>query len=207
MPTSTITRRALLAVACVGSRSPFWRYSPWASQPPTRPRRVALHPARVWNDLALDSVRIKNASDAEAARLYAMVNVAMYDAVNALSPVPARRTPALVEAGADVSGDPAAAAGAAHDVLASLYPDLAPRCDDQLTADLAAATAPASAARGRAWGGHVAGEVVAARQEDGSTPIETLAGGQGAGVFPQAWKGERSSVSFDPSPSPIRAPT
>jgi hypothetical protein len=34
-------------------------------------------PVRTWNELALDTVRLKRASDAQAARLYAMVNVAM----------------------------------------------------------------------------------------------------------------------------------
>src|SRR5262245_19601089 len=41
-----------------------------------------LDPVRSWNQLALETVRIKNQSDAKAARLYAMLNVAMYDAVN-----------------------------------------------------------------------------------------------------------------------------
>jgi hypothetical protein len=31
-----------------------------------------------WNELALDTVRIGQLSDAQASRLYAMVNVAMY---------------------------------------------------------------------------------------------------------------------------------
>jgi len=145
---------------------------------------------RTWNDLALDAVRLKSASDAVAARSYAMINVAMYDAVNGLTPASSRRTPALVPPGRGIGGDPVvAAAGAARDVLVSLYPDLAPRFDGQLAADLAGAADPDLAERGRLWGGHVAGEVVAARQDDGSAPTETLAGGTGPGVFPDPWKG------------------
>src|SRR5215216_4591824 len=37
-----------------------------------------------WNDLALDAVRVTRASDADAARTYAILNVAIYDAVNGI---------------------------------------------------------------------------------------------------------------------------
>ncbi len=36
------------------------------TNPPTPP----LDPVRTWNNLALDTVRLKHASDAQAARLY-----------------------------------------------------------------------------------------------------------------------------------------
>lgn len=145
---------------------------------------------RAWNDLALDAVRVKSASDAMAARSYAMVNAAMYDAVNGLEPVSTRRTPAIVPPGTGTGGDPVvAAAAAAHGVLVSLYPDLAPKFDGRLAADVGAAADPDLARRGRLWGGRVAGEVVAARRDDGSTPTETLPGGTGAGVYPTTWTG------------------
>lgn len=44
----------------------------------------AVDPVRTWNEQALTTVREKNAIDAAAARLYAMVNIAMYDAVNGI---------------------------------------------------------------------------------------------------------------------------
>src|SRR6058998_2034678 len=47
--------------------------------PPSTP-----DPVREWNQLALKTVRVKITSDARAARLYAMVDVAMYDAVNGI---------------------------------------------------------------------------------------------------------------------------
>src|SRR5262249_6167204 len=37
-----------------------------------------------WNQLALAAVRQQRASDADASRLYAILNVAMYDAVNGI---------------------------------------------------------------------------------------------------------------------------
>src|SRR5919205_1219550 len=43
-----------------------------------------IDPVRTWNEQALATVRAKSAIDAQAARLYAMVNVAMYDAVNGI---------------------------------------------------------------------------------------------------------------------------
>src|SRR5262245_40694440 len=52
---------------------------------------VSAHPSdsssdvvRTWNQLALSTARVKVLSDAQASRLYAMVNVAIYDAVNGI---------------------------------------------------------------------------------------------------------------------------
>src|SRR6187455_3027256 len=39
---------------------------------------------RTWNRIAQDTVRAESAIDAQAARVYAMVDVAMYDAVNGI---------------------------------------------------------------------------------------------------------------------------
>ncbi|MEA2169936.1 MAG: hypothetical protein QOF76_3236, partial [Solirubrobacteraceae bacterium] len=43
---------------------------------------------RAWSDLSFAAVRTGNLSDAQAARLYAMVDGAMYDAVNATAGAP-----------------------------------------------------------------------------------------------------------------------
>jgi PAP2 superfamily protein len=150
---------------------------------------------RNWNALALNSVKQARVSDAQAARTYAMVNVAMYDAVNGLASPPERRTPALVPPANSGAGDPgAAAATAAHDVLAALYPApqypaLASSYDQQRDQDLAAVTAPGQAQHGTEWGAHVAAEVLAARANDGSSPVESQPGGTGIGVFRASWSG------------------
>src|SRR5215468_2827221 len=41
-------------------------------------------PVQTWNSQTLDTIRLKRAIDSEAARTSAMVNVAMYDAVNGI---------------------------------------------------------------------------------------------------------------------------
>ena len=129
---------------------------------------------RDWNDLALKTVRTKSASDAQAARLYAMVNVAMYDAVNGLAHGRERREAALVPPAHGANGDPSiAAAQAAHDVLLELYPDQAALYDDQLEADLSTARSPGQTKHGREWGAAVADAVLDARANDGSSPPET----------------------------------
>src|SRR6185295_16520904 len=79
-----------------------------------------------WNQLALATARAKNASDAQAARLYAMVNVAIYDAVNGIESSRSavdRDFARVPPNGAPPQGNlVAAAASAAHAVLIGLYP-------------------------------------------------------------------------------------
>jgi hypothetical protein len=144
---------------------------------------------RGWNDQALATVRARSASDAQAARLYAMVNVAMFDAVNGVTSPPWQRQAALVAAEGAGGDAVAAAATAAHDVLAALYPDRAEGYDARLASDLAGVTAPGQREKGREWGARVATAVLAARAGDGSTPAETQPAGSGVGVFRAAWSG------------------
>lgn len=148
---------------------------------------------RAWTALALDTVRDTKASDAAAARLYAMVDIAMFDAVNGLESRSERRQPALVAPDDWAEGSPtAAAAGAAHDVLAALYPTRAGIYDTRLSQDLAAAPTPSAAHNGRAWGHRVATAVLAARNNDGSAPGETLNPPHtppSVGEFATSWSG------------------
>src|SRR5438874_3781030 len=105
--------------------------------------------------MGLNTARVKSLSDAQASRLYAMVNVAIYDAVNGIASRRGSldRDHALVPPnGAPPQADPvAAAATAAHAVLSGLYPDMASQFDAQLATDLAGLgrTGPVSA--GQTW--------------------------------------------------------
>jgi hypothetical protein len=120
-----------------------------------------------------------------------MVDGAMYDAVNGIAGRASAYAPAIVAPTPGVAGDPGvAAAAAAHDVLAALYPPDTAAYDAQLTADLSASVSPALAAKGRDWGARVARDVLAARSGDGLAGVETQPGGSGPGVFTAAWNAQ-----------------
>ena len=148
---------------------------------------------RNWNQLALNTVRVKLASDAQAARLYAMVNVAIYDAVNGIASRHGSqdRDHALVPPdGAPAQGDPvAAAASAAHAVMIGLYPDLASQFNAQLASDLSGLRGTGQVSAGQHWGEQVGAQVLAARANDGSSPDESQPGVVAPGQFRAAWSG------------------
>src|SRR5215468_2180707 len=153
-------------------------------------------PVQTWNSQTLDTIRLKRAIDSEAARTSAMVNVAMYDAVNGIVSrgplgLVIGRDPALVSPpGAPIVADlSAAASAAAHAVLVALYPDQQARFDAQLAADLAALAGRPGVSAGQSWGDTVGAAVVAARAGDGSSPNETQPAGAGPGVFRADWSG------------------
>ncbi|MDQ1710862.1 MAG: hypothetical protein QOE45_312 [Frankiaceae bacterium] len=174
-------RRLLVALVAVAAVAPATTATATASPP--NPDGTVV---RAWNDLAFATVRDTKGGDATAARLYAMVDVAVFDAVNGLAADP--REPALVPGSGQ--GDPtAAAATAAHDVLTGLYPSRAATYDARLAQDLASVDSPSRRNDGRAWGAHVAAAVLAARADDGSAPNDTLPAGTGPGRYRAAWSG------------------
>ncbi|GGU66929.1 vanadium-dependent haloperoxidase [Lentzea flava] len=143
---------------------------------------------RVWNEYALAAVRATRATDADAARTYAMLNVAVYDAVNGLT-TPAR-THALIPGPGPRGADPqAAAVAAAHTVLVRLDPDRTSSYDKQLQTDLDALRPGHRRDEGVRWGREVAHRVVASRADDGSTPVQSQPAGSGPGVFRAEWSG------------------
>lgn len=181
-----------------------------AGSPPVGADSTAAgDPVRKWNEHALETVRVKRLSDAHAARLYAMVNVAMYDAVNGIVTrhgEHAGRGYALVpsDAAPPQANEYAAASAAAHAVLSGEFPDRAAVYDAQLASDLTEAGAAGPTAAGQEWGAQVGALVRAARASDGSTPNETQPAGSGPGQFRASWSGVqfRNLVPFgiaDPS--------
>ena len=138
-----------------------------AAADPVRPGAAGVEE---WNELALNAVRLRRATDADAARMYAMLNVAQYDAVNGILSRSARpaRTPALVPGPGPREGDlRAAAVSAAHAVMVALDPDRTGLYDDTLAADLAGIRPGHRRDAGVAWGRSVGRLVVAARADDG----------------------------------------
>ena len=164
----------------------FGQAVPAVADPPDLPSDVV----RTWNQEALATVRAKSASDAQAARAYAMVNVAMYDAVNgAVSHGVPRRGAALVPPARGTFGSPVvAAAQAAHDVLAGLYPDRSAVYDALLATDLAGVSFGQRLGAVE-WGSAVAAAVLAARANDGSSPNQSQPGVNAVGQFRASWSG------------------
>jgi hypothetical protein len=150
----------------------------------SQPGKIIL----AWNDQTLETVRT-GLDTPVAARMYAMVNIAMYDAVNGIDVANgnSKRDYALISpSGAPINGIPeAAAAAAAHAVLSALNPAMTAIYNAQLAADLKAIDCdePKPVKLGVDWGKWVGGEVVALRVDDGSSPQETQPGGTDPGEF------------------------
>jgi hypothetical protein len=121
-----------------------------------------------WNRVLNEAFVVPGAHPATIffTRPYAMVNVAMFDAINSIE---FRYHPYYVRVGAAPGASAnAAAAQAAHDVLVALMPTQVARFDAALATSLAA-VAPGPAAAGAAVGAAVAREIVELRRNDGWT--------------------------------------
>jgi hypothetical protein len=124
-----------------------------------------------WNQLLLDVQQVRGQGNQQSARALAMMNAAVYDSVNAVSPthtvyhVDARAFPGASTASAD-----AAAAQAAHDVAFGLYTQSADRVrfDALLAAQLADVPDGPAETTGIALGQSVAAQILAWRANDGS---------------------------------------
>src|SRR5437667_143307 len=88
-----------------------------------------------WNEIALSTFATANVPPPAANRLGAIVQAAVFDAVNGIDQ---RYTPIHVEAsGPEDASAPAAAAGAAHEALATLFPAQKPSLDAALATSIA----------------------------------------------------------------------
>jgi membrane-associated phospholipid phosphatase len=122
-----------------------------------------------WNKILLAIVRTPGVQPAmvHPTRSFAMMHAAVYDAVNGIDRTHA---PYLVK----VSGVPrhtsqeAAAAGAAHEVLAALYPTLKAALDTDLQQSLADIGSGREVSDGLRVGEDVGDRIVALRSNDGS---------------------------------------
>jgi hypothetical protein len=110
-------------------------------------------------------------------RTFAMVSVAMHDALNGIEPKYTRYASRV----SDPDASPvAAAAQAAHDVLVALFPDKVDQLDDKLATSLGRVNGDHRRTRGVALGKAAAADLLSARASDGSnvvityTPIEQL---------------------------------
>jgi hypothetical protein len=139
-----------------------------------------------WNLQTHQTIKAANgyADPMAASRILAMVHLAMHDAVNAVEP--RYRTYAYTprtdyrrqEADAAV-----AAAVAAHDVLASLFPDQKERVRVTLESTLLDAGVGEAVEQGRKFGSASAAAMLAKRSNDGSQSSEPYQPGKDAGDF------------------------
>jgi membrane-associated phospholipid phosphatase len=122
-----------------------------------------------WNQQLLSSVAAASTSPPMASRAMAMVHTAVYDAINSVNPTH-RGYLGVYAAPTGTSAD-AAAAQAARDVLASLYPARAAIFDAQLTQSLSTIPDSPGKSAGLALGAHSASQILASRANDNSSLV------------------------------------
>jgi hypothetical protein len=123
--------------------------------------------AIVWNSIALQAARTAGVQPPDASRDYAIVALAVYDAVNAVDPKYAMYGGATATACMKTSAD-AAACAAAETALAALFPSQTATFEAELKATMAAIPAGGARNRGVALGTSVANQILAMRANDGS---------------------------------------
>jgi hypothetical protein len=138
-----------------------------------------------WNAIALDALKNdsflgadqKQAGPDRSSRALAIVQAAVFDAVNSID---RSYDPYLVQINAPASASIiAAAAQAAHDTLAALYPHFKPTLDARLAADLAGVKSVRSRDEGALVGHLVAESILAVRSHDGAdVPMTYTLGNQ-----------------------------
>ena len=121
-----------------------------------------------WNQLALDAIRATGMNPLLASRAMAITQAAVYDSVNAIDRSYAPYF-ADVHASRGASLE-AAAAQAAHDTLAALFPSQMSIFDTKLAADLVGIS-PGRARQGAEVGHDVAQQILAWRSTDGSGAV------------------------------------
>ena len=166
---------------------------------PLQPGADATSRLRYWNEIALTTVALDHTPVATAvaldhtpvapdenrvfgeqygpprtSRALAIVHIAIFDAVNAITGGYQSYTD-LGSAPADTSLD-AAIAQAAHDTLVALYPSQRARLDALLTADLGQMPDGQAQANGIALGQQAAAAILALRSNDGSEHPEPRVG-------------------------------
>jgi hypothetical protein len=146
-----------------------------------------------WNVNATTAiVGVAKQPPAAAILSYAMVEGAVYDAVNAID---RGHQPYLAEpAATGTESETAAAAQAAHDVLVSLFPAQALTLDAQLATSLGAVTDATARAAGQAIGAATAAAMLAARTGDGRGGPQVAV----PGTLPGQWRPTPPLFAVDP---------
>jgi hypothetical protein len=124
-----------------------------------------------WNATMVDALLASHTAPQPGTRVGAIVQTAVYDAVNGIGRRYAQFRPDAIDATAPRGASEAAAAvGAAYTTLVALLPSQKDRFDAELAATLATNNGE-SVARGFAWGQAVANAILALRSTDGFSTI------------------------------------
>jgi hypothetical protein len=140
------------------------------AEPMTSHMVRSLNPVVQWNRTLLSIVRTPGAQPAtvHTTRSFAMLHAAIYDAVNAIDRGHVSYLVSVPHASRRGSQD-AAAAAAAHDVLATLYPAFSSMLDDEFQESLAKGSRGEDQTEGIRIGEAVANQILALRSHDGSS--------------------------------------
>jgi hypothetical protein len=133
-----------------------------------------------WNAAALDAIRADKTAPPIAARDLAMTQVAVFDAVNAITG--GYEGYVLHRHGPEDASASAAVAQAAHDMLVAVFPAQAATFDAKLASSLVGQKGP-GVNKGVALGRDSARAILKARKDDGSTDQVTYTVGSGPGVW------------------------
>ena len=169
----------------------LYRDNPYAQRADSRRSRHDTTPrgmVRHWNEVAIDAsgldhtpvangeVRVfgEQLGPARASRAMAIVHIAVFDAVNAISGQ-YRSYTGLPRAARNTSME-AAIAQAAHDTLSALFPSQQAAFDEQLAHDLDAVNDRRSKERGVVLGQRAAAAILSLRANDGSARAEPRVG-------------------------------
>jgi hypothetical protein len=148
------------AADAAGNTSSFSRTVTRSTSTGAQPNAVI-----VWNQATLDAIQTDATDPLFASRGMAMVQAAVFDAVNAIEGTPAYYVKLTAPPGASV---PAAVDAAAHDVLVYLYPDQQATFDALLASQLALLPAVQATTDGQTVGQAAAAAIIAMRANDGS---------------------------------------
>ncbi|MDB6108870.1 MAG: superfamily protein [Pedosphaera sp.] len=133
-----------------------------------------------WNKITVDATKIGGLNSNLGTRVGAIEAVAVYDAVNSIkhfgTPYHYNVPPA------DAASAEAAAAQAAHDVLAYYFPSQQAALDANLTASLSTILDGSPKENGKTVGSASAADIIALRANDGSSPNVTYPGPVAPGV-------------------------
>ncbi|NBX29497.1 phosphatase PAP2 family protein, partial [bacterium] len=133
-----------------------------------------------WNSVALAAIRKDVTDPPVATRTLAMVAIAQLDTLNAISGTPAFLVQQTVTGAVNAQ---AAAAAAAHRILATIYPAQKATLDAELTLALNTVTDATIREASRQLGVAVADKVYQARQNDGSTAFSNYSGSNAVGKW------------------------